>query len=127
MKKIIALFTLTLALGFNANAQDAKKSNETIASTQSSDDTRSQIKLSAIDITESISSTIKIDENTKNEIRNVIISRQEALLDIKNEEERLAIFNKYTEKIKEYFTREQIVALQRNKEVYTKLTAYQSK
>jgi len=127
MKKIIALFSLTLALGFNANAQDAKKSNETIASTQSSDDTRSQIKLSAIDVVESLSSTIKIDENTKNEIRNVIISRQEALLDVKNEEERLAIFNKYSEKIKEYFTSEQLVALQKNKEVYAKLTAYQSK
>lgn len=127
MKKIIALLTLTLALGFNANAQDAKKTNETLSADQTSNDIRTNIKLSSIETVELLSSLLKINESTANEITNAIISRQEALLNVKNEEERLAIFSKYTEKIKEYFTSEQLVALQKNKELYAKLTTYQSK
>ncbi|MEC4004772.1 hypothetical protein OX283_008890 [Flavobacterium sp. SUN052] len=127
MKKIIALFTLTLAFGITAHAQEAKKNSITSTTVQASDEAKIKIKQDAVKDVEILSKTTNLDENTKSEITNLILMRQEALEKVKSEEEKLAVFNKYTQRIKESFTADQLLALQKNKEAYLKLTTYSSK
>jgi len=120
MKKFIAIFTLFLAFSFNATAQEAKTlqvSNSQVKST----------KETILENIESLSKTIKIDESLKNDLTNLMYLRQEAVENSKSQEEKQAVFARFTEKMLGAFNEEQIIMLKNNKELFKTLTQLNSK
>ena len=118
MKKIIALFTLTLAFGFTANAQQNLKE----APTQ-----QLSTKEIIIKNVENLNTVVKLDNNIKSDIVNLLSLREETLANTRNEEERKAIFEKFGQKLQSVLTSEQVTALKKNKELYSTLMVYTSK
>ena len=121
MKKIIAIFTLFLAFSFNANAQEAKAlsaSNTTIE--------KGSKEIIIEQITQ-ISKTIKIEDSLRNDLTSLLFMRNEDINNSKNEEEKKAVFERYTLKLLGAFNEEQIEALKKDKELFNRLTQFSSK
>jgi hypothetical protein len=120
MKKIIAIFTLILAFGFNANAQQtAKKAVKT--------ETKEElIKRSVTRDVEELTSTVTMDESLKHDLTILIEMRAQDVFGSENEKDRKSKFDGLTYKIIGGLNPEQLEQLKRNEALYKRLTQYQS-
>lgn len=120
MKKIIAIFTLILAFGFNANAQEATK---TAVKTETKEEL---VKRNITRDVEELISTVTMDESLKHDLTILIEMRAQDVFASKNEEERKAKFDGLTYKIIGGLNPEQLLQLKKNEPLYKRLTQYQS-
>jgi hypothetical protein len=123
MKKIIAIMALSLAFSYNAKAQEVSKT-ATIQSTSASSPKESNIKDVIYKDIEELNSQVKLNENLKNDLTNILFMRNEAVSNAKSEDEKKSLFERYTTKFIGGLTPEQQEMLKRNKELYVKLTVY---
>ncbi len=122
MKKIIAIAALFLAFSFNSNAQQASKSKS--VNTENKEElTQKNIAKDVADIDK----TVKLDESLKHDFTTLFNMREEALNDSKIEEDRKAIFERFTKKLLGGLTPDQLELLKRNKELFSRLTQYPTK
>ena len=122
MKKIIAIATLFLAFSFNSNAQEATKSKST--KTEAKEElTQKNIAKDVADIDK----TVKLNESLKKDFTTLLNMREEALSGSKIEEDRKAIFERFTKKLLGGLTPDQLELLKGNKELFTRLTQYPTK
>lgn len=121
MKKIIALFILIVAFGFNANAQEASK---TAVKTETKEEL---VKRSITRDVEELISTVTMDESLKHDLTILIEMRAQAVFGSENEEDRKSMFDRFTYKIIGGLNPEQLLQLKKNEPLYKRLTQYQSK
>ncbi|WP_396147168.1 hypothetical protein [Flavobacterium sp.] len=120
MKRIIAIFTLFLAFSFNANAQEAK----TFSTPNTNEKSVKEIIIEDINL---MSKSVKMEEGLKMDLVNLLQMRKDDVNNSKTQEEKQAVFERYTLKLLSAFNEEQIEALKRNKELYSRLTQFSSK
>lgn len=123
MKRIIAIFTLFLAFSFNANAQEAK----VLSASNPNPGVEKSSKELLLDQVSQLSKIVKIEESLKNDLTNLLHMRNEDMANSKSEDEKKAVFERYTSKFLSAFNEEQIEALKRNKELFNRLTQFSSK
>ena len=111
MKRIIAIFTFFLAFSFNANAQEAK-----VLSTNNTSVEKSSKEL-LLDQVSQLSKIVKIEESLKNDLTNLLHMRNEDMANSKSEDEKKAVFERYTSKLLSAFNEEQIETLKKEKEL----------
>jgi hypothetical protein len=121
MKRIIAIFTFFLAFSFNANAQEAK-----VLSTNNTSVEKSSKEL-LLDQVSQLSKIVKIEESLKNDLTNLLHMRNEDMANSKSEDEKKAVFERYTSKLLSAFNEEQIETLKKEKELFNRLTQFFSK
>ncbi len=112
-----------LAFGFNANAQESKvlsASNPNLGVEKSS-------KELLLDQVSQLSKIVKIEESLKNDLTNLLHMRNEDMANSKSEDEKKAVFERYTSKLLSAFNEEQIEALKKDKELFNRLTQFSSK
>lgn len=114
---------LSLAFSYNAKAQEVSKT-ATIQSTSASSTKESNIKDVVYKDIEELNSQVKLNENLKNDLTNILFMRNEAVSNAKSEDEKKSLFERYTTKFIGGLTPEQQEMLKRNKELYVKLTVY---
>lgn len=120
MKRIIAIFTLFLAFSFNANAQEAK----TFSTPNTNEKSVKEIIIEDINL---MSKSVKIEESLKMDLVNLLQMRKDDVNNSKTQEEKQAVFERYTLKLLSAFNEEQIEVLKRNKELFNRLTQFSSK
>lgn len=114
MKKIIAIFALFLAFSINSNAQEAKKS------VAKEEITQKNITQDISDLTK----TVKMDESLTRDFTTLLNMRAEAMNGSQSEEDRKAIFERFSKKMIGGLTSEQLEQLKSNNALYTRLTQY---
>jgi hypothetical protein len=122
MKRIIAIFTLFFAFSFNANAQEFK-----VLSVNNSASNEKNQKTIIIDQVEKISKIVTIDESLKSDLTSLLFMRNEAIENSKTEEEKKAVYERFTSKLLSAFNEEQIQELKKDKNFFTNLTQFSSK
>ncbi|WP_298394632.1 hypothetical protein [Flavobacterium sp.] len=121
MKKVIAIIALFVGFTINANAQQAKALSATAPATEKN------FKEIIIQDVQLISKVVKVEVSLQNDLTNLLYMRKEAVDNSKTEEEKKAVFERYTSKLLGAFNEEQLDALKNNKELYVRLTQYSSK
>lgn len=114
MKKIIAIFGLFLAFSINSNAQEAKKN------LNKEEITQKNITQDISDLTK----TVKMDESLTRDFTTLLNMRAEAMNGSQSEEDRKAIFERFSKKMIGGLTPEQLEQLKSNNALYTRLTQY---
>ena len=115
MKKIIAIVALIFAFSFNANAQDQKTVKgykvEVITTESIAKDHDALIK------------TVSMNESLKKDMMTLLSMRMESVNGAR-EEDKKAIFERYSAKMLSGLTPEQLNQFKSNKELYLKLIEY---
>jgi ABC-type uncharacterized transport system permease subunit len=128
MRKIIALFTLTLSFGFNANAQENTKSAPQQSSSLSiSSPNESEVKEFAIKDIAELTKTIELQKDEQVNLINLLVLRTQDLSKLSDETEKKVLFEKYTEKLLVSLSEKQLEQLKKNKDLYMRLTQYTNK
>jgi hypothetical protein len=114
MKKIVSIVVLFIAFSFNANAQESK-------SVQVTEDSKEMEIKSLINGLESIPD---LSPQLKQDFATLISMREEAVSKVKTKEEKSAIYQQIARKLIYSLTEEQKSALEKNTDLYKKLTTY---
>lgn len=123
MKKIIAVIALSLAFGYNANAQDNSKTAS--ASTENSASKETNLKKSALTVMNELKVAIgNLDESLQRDLTTLLMMRMDAVANATTDEEKKSLFNRFTNKFLGGLSPEQLENLKKNKELYTSLTEY---
>lgn len=127
MKKIIALFTLTLAFGYTAKAQDNSKSAPQQTSLAVSESKGPDMKELAIKDMAELSKTVELQKDEQVNLTNLLMRRTQDLSRLSDEGEKKALFEKYAEKLLVSLSEKQLEQLKKNKDLYMRLTQYTNK
>jgi hypothetical protein len=118
MKKIIATLFVTTVLSFTSNAQEVSKTNTT----------KTEITEASIsrDVTD-LSKTVTMNESLAKDFNTLLHMRAEAVNAAKLEEEKKAIFERYSRKLIGGLNDNQLTQLKANSDLYNRLTQYKTK
>jgi hypothetical protein len=115
MKKIISILTLLLAFSVNSNAQSAMGEATKQAPTPKETIYQDILQIAAI---------TKMPESLQNDFMTVLLMREEAVANVKSDEDKKAVFEKLNTKMLSALSKEQIDALKSKKDLYNKLFVY---
>ena len=125
MKKIIALLTLTLAFGLNANAQNNKSEQQRSLTANNSKGT--DLKAIAINDISELAKTVELQKDEQVNLTNLLILRNQDVSKLSDVAEKKALFEKYNEKLLSSLSEKQLELLKKNKELYQKITQFTNK
>jgi hypothetical protein len=121
MKKIITLFTLLLAFSFNSNAQE--KSKVKVVQTETKEDLA---KRNLTKDVEELFATVTMNESLKHDLTMLIEMRAQAVFETENQQDKKAIFDRFTSKIVGGLNAEQLLQLKKNDVLYKRLTEFKN-
>lgn len=124
MKKIIALFTLTLAFGYTAKAQENTKTAQQQSSLSESKSKGPDMKELAINDIAELTKIVELQKDEQINLTNLLILRTQDLSKLSDESEKKELFEKYTEKLLSSLSEKQLELLKTKKDLYLRLTQY---
>lgn len=127
MKRIILLALVSLSVGMNALAQEKTKKNEVKAMSASIEANNAEVfKKNAVNLISQLDEYVGLDETMKNDFMNLIYMRNDAINNVTSQEDKKAVFTKYTMKLVSALNEKQIQILEiKYPEFYKNLTEYQ--
>ena len=127
MKKIILLALVSLSVGMNAVAQEKAKKSEVKALSASVDNNNAEVfKKNSVNLISQLDEYVGLDDTMKNDFMNLIYMRNDAINNVTSQEDKKAVFTKYTMKLVSALNEKQIQILEiKYPEFYKNLTEYQ--
>lgn len=119
MKKIVAIVLFMIAFGFSSNAQS------TFSAAKPTSKEVNPKEAAYKDISE-LSSVIDITPEFKNDLMTLFMMREEAMANCTTEDDRVATYQKFGEKIMSGLTEEQRKTVAQKPELYARLTKYKT-